>query len=70
MPLTPANLYSGDNYRQRGSTDGGNYHLAEDWADIEAPQGWHQDLEDLRADNAAYSSGNRVSGPKIVISLK
>ena len=35
---------------------------ADDRDDVEAPQGWDQELEDFCANNSTYSSGNRVSG--------
>jgi len=35
---------------------------ADDRDDVEAPQGWDQELEDLRTDNPAYSSRNQGSG--------
>jgi hypothetical protein len=36
--------------------------LADDREDVEAIQGWDQELEDFCANNSACSSGSRVSG--------
>jgi len=35
---------------------------ADDRDDVEAPQGWDQELQDLRTDKSAYSSRNQGSG--------
>jgi hypothetical protein len=59
--LTPAYDNACDD-RQSSPTGGSSYHLADDWDDVEAPQGWDQELEDFRADNSAYSSRDHVSG--------
>jgi hypothetical protein len=48
--------------RQGNPTGGGSYHLADDRDDVEAIQGWDQELEDFCANNSAYSSRNRISG--------
>jgi hypothetical protein len=48
--------------RQSNPTGGGSYHLADDRDDVEAIQGWDQELEDFCANNSAYSSRNRISG--------
>jgi hypothetical protein len=48
--------------RQSSSTGGSYYHLADDRDDVEAPQGWDQELKDFPASNSAYSARNRVSG--------
>ena len=45
-PLTPASLHSAGDDRQNGPAGGGYYHLADDGAVVEAPQGWDQGLED------------------------
>jgi hypothetical protein len=58
----PARLYSGGEDCQDGPAGSGSYYLPDDGTDVETPQGWDQGLEDLRTDNAAYSSGHRVSG--------
>jgi hypothetical protein len=47
-------------YGQSSPTRERSYHLADDWDDVEASQGWDHALEDLHTDNRAYSSRNRV----------
>ena len=59
--LTPA-YDSACHDRQSNPTGGSSYHLADDRDDVEAPQGWDQELQDLRTDNSAYSSRNQASG--------
>jgi hypothetical protein len=59
--MTPAINSAGDD-GQNSSTDCGYYNLSEDGADAEAPQGWDQELQDLRTDNSADSSRNQGSG--------
>ena len=39
VPSSPASPHGGNHNRQTGPTGGGNYHLAEDWAEVEARQG-------------------------------
>jgi hypothetical protein len=68
-PLTAGLHNSGDD-RQNGSAGGGSDHLANDRANVEAPQGWDQDLKDLCTDNAAYCSGDRISGTQIEVPLE
>jgi hypothetical protein len=61
LTLTPA--YDSARHDSQSSPTGDRpYHLADDWDDVEAPQGWDQELEELRTDNSAYSSRNQVSG--------
>ena len=48
--------------RQSSPTDESGDYLADDRDEGQAPQGWDQELEDLRTDNSAYSSSNQVSG--------
>jgi hypothetical protein len=59
--VTPS-LHSRDDDRQGSPTSSGYYRLAEDGADVEAPQSRNQGLNDLYRNNATYCSGNRVSG--------
>jgi hypothetical protein len=47
-------------YGQSSSTHESSYHLADDWDDVEAIQGWDHALEDFHTDNSAYNSRNRV----------
>jgi hypothetical protein len=47
-------------YGQSSTTRKSCYHLADDWNDVEAIQGWDHALEDLHTDDSAYSSRNRV----------
>jgi hypothetical protein len=54
--------------RQSHPTGGSRYHLTDDRDDVETIQGWDQKLEDLCADNSAYSSRNRISGGTLSIS--
>ena len=53
--LTPA--YDGACHNRQSSPTGeSSYHLADDCDDVGVPQGWDQELEDLRTDNSACSS--------------
>jgi hypothetical protein len=63
MPSASAKLHNGRHNRQCRPTGGGYHRLAEDWDEVEAPQGRDQHLEDLCTDYAAYCSGYRVSRP-------
>jgi hypothetical protein len=61
---TPTPTYDSARHdRQSSPTRESSYHLADDWDEVKAPQGRdHDELEDLRTDNSAYSSRKRVSG--------
>ena len=37
-----------------------SYHLADDWDDVEASQGWDHVLDDFHTNNSAYSARKRV----------
>jgi hypothetical protein len=52
--------------RQSNPTGGSYHHLADDRDDVEAIQGWDQELEDFCANNSAYSSRNRISGRTLI----
>src|SRR5262244_4220773 len=60
-------LHSASDDCQDGPTGAGCYQLANDGAGVEARQGWDQVREDLSTDDAAYRSGDHVSGAKIVV---
>jgi hypothetical protein len=61
-PFMPAGPNDAGDNRRHCPDNAGRYRLAQDGADIETSQGWDQDLENSCADNAAYCSGDRISG--------
>jgi hypothetical protein len=69
LALTPGSD-SACHDRQSNPTGGGPYHLTDHRDDVEAIQGWDQELEDCCANNSAYSSRNHVSGGQIEIPLE
>jgi len=60
-------VHNASDNRQDGPTGGGSYRLADDGADVEAPQGWDQGLKKQSTDNATYCSCNRVPGAEIEV---
>jgi hypothetical protein len=64
-PLTPA-INSADDDRQNSATDDGSYNLAEDGADVEAPNAGIKILDNSGTDNTAICSGDKVSRVDIV----